>query len=311
MRSLSCVLCVMLLGFAGSVQAAVTTRQDASSQVDAAGITQAEQRVSATDGFASSQAIWPLAGGSAQARTAARSRAAEIAVNARVFSPDFSHRRFDLALSQAVFTIEASSPSVQRGAFDFFLPPSYVELVTNAELPFLQLETVMFADVRACYTPSCSSADQRFHFQADLSGSYTSYSHAFAASGDPGLDLTPLRNPTLVDEAGFVRTVRLEFPEYTGHINLGVIPANATLRIEYTMQARASGDVSFSSAIAAINDPFELDTDPVQAGMGLNFVATPVPEPQAWLLLVAGIGMLAACSRLRESARHRAGVRRA
>ncbi len=309
MRSMSRVLCVLLLAIAGSAQAAVTTRQGANSQIDDAGITQALQTVSTIDGFASSQAIWPPADGGPQARTAARSRAAEIAVNARVFSPDFRPGSFDLALSQAVFAIEAVSPSVQRGAFDFFLPPSYVELVTNAEIPWPVLETVMFADVRACFTSSCGSSDQRFYFQANLTGSYTSYSHTVTASGDPGLDLTPLRNPTLVEETGFVRTVRLEFPEFTGHIDLGVIPANATLRIEYLMQARAWGDVGFSSAIAAINDPFALDTDPVQAGRGLNFLPTPVPEPQAWLLLLAGIGVLAACSRLRESALRSAAVR--
>jgi hypothetical protein len=266
-------------------EAVTETLQTASSQVDALGMTQLRDDDSAVDGSASTQAIWPAGTGIPQGRTAARSRAAEIAANARVFSENFNSQAFDLALSQAVYAVQLDPAVIGSNAsVDFFLPPSYLELQHNAEVPFLDLDAVFFADLRVCFDASCSLADQVFFLQAELQGDFNSTMPSTSLSGHPSLDLTPLMNPTFSDSgAGFLRTYLLEFPEFTGHVDVGTVPAGVPLRVEYTLQARASGTTSLNSAIAAVNDPFLVDTDPVQQGVPLQVTLTPVPEPASWL----------------------------
>ena len=275
-------------------EAVTQTFQTANSQVDALGMTQVRDDDSMTDGFASTQAIWPSGTGIAQARTAARSHASEIAANARVFSESFQSQTFDLALSQAVYAVQLDPVVVGRNAsVDFFLPPSYLELVHNAELAFLDLDAVFFADLRVCFDASCGLADQVFFLQAELQGDFNSTMPSMQVSGHPSLDLTPLMNPTFTDSgAGFIRTYLLEFPEFTGQVDFGTVPAGAPLRVEYALQARASGPVSLSSAIAAVNDPFLVDTDPVQQGAPIEITLVPVPEPASGVLCALGLAAI-------------------
>jgi hypothetical protein len=283
--------CVLL---SSAARADLVTHQSASSQVDAGGITQLRQDVATEDGFASSVAIWPPGQPAAQGRTAARSRAAEIAVNAKVFNDSYSSEVFDLTLSQAFYSIQLdASQTVSAVGLDFFLPPSYLELVKNVETPYA-LEAIFLAELRVCYGTICSISDQRFFVQANASGMFYDLDHSVQASGDPSLDLTPLLNPTVTDSGtgGFARTYLVEFPEFLGHLDLGILPADTPLTVEYVLQARASGRVAFSSAIAAINDPFELDGDPVQQGVPLVLTQTIVPEPATALLVLAGVGWL-------------------
>lgn len=289
-------LVVAWIGFAiAGAQAAVITQQSATSQVDANGATQVRQDVTANDGFASSVAIWPGGMSDAQGRTAARSRAAEIAANARVFSDTFVGQTFDLALSQAYYAVRIDPVLVSTHmGLDFFLPPSYVEIVNNGETFFNELQAVFFADLRVCQQALCSTADQRFFLQANASGTYRNVQHSILADGDPALDLTPLLNPTVTDtNTGLLRTYLVEFPEFFGHLDLGIYPAGTLLTVEYTLQARAQGIALLSSAIAAVNDPFVVDSDPVRQGPPLTLTATPaanqIPEPSALLLFAGGL----------------------
>jgi hypothetical protein len=282
--------------------AATQSFQTASSQVDALGITQIRDDDSAVDGSASTQAVWPAGTGIPQGRTAARSRAAEIAANARVFSEDFSSQTFDLALSQTFYAVQLDPQIVGNNAsVDFFLPPSYVELVHNAELQFLDLDAVFFADLRVCFDSSCNLADQVFFLQAELQGDFRDTAPSMQISGHPSLDLSPLMNPTFTDSGGgFIRTYLYEFPAFTGHVEFGAVPAGVPLRVEYTLQARASGPTALNSAIAAVNDPFLVDTDPVQQGIPLVVTVTPVPEPASWLMSVVGIAFYGRRSKKRR-----------
>jgi hypothetical protein len=66
------------------------------------------------------------------------------------------------------------------------------------------------------------------------------------------------------------------------------------LRVEYQIQARAKGLAAFNHAIAAINDPFTVTTDPIRQGTPITVTFTgaavdPVPEPSSAILLLAGI----------------------
>ena len=70
--------------------------------------------------------------------------------------------------------------------------------------------------------------------------------------------------------------------------------AGLPVRVEYILQARASGVVWFSSAIAAINDPFELDGDPVQGGLPFGLEQVPVPLPPALAAFGPGVLLLGA-----------------
>ena len=271
--------------------AQVDTFQSAGSMVDALGVTQVRDDDAANDGAASSQALWS-GNTNNHARTAARSRSSEIAANARVFQETgFNFVTYDLALSQASYEISAVGALAPRQAsFDFFLPPSFLEIVSNAETAFLRLDTVMFADLRVCFRITCSLGDRQLHFQASLGGTHREHELSVQASGHPNLDLSPLLGASLGDsgETGFIRTRLIEFPAFSGHIDLGIVPAGLPITVQYVLQARAWGTVALSSAIAAINDPFLLDTDPVASGVPMALMLTPVPEPPAFVLMLLG-----------------------
>jgi hypothetical protein len=273
-----------------TASAAGITSQSASSFIEAGGTEQVRQDIAVTNGFASSQAVWPAGNNIPQGRTAARSGDTEIAANAGVFSDLFTPRPIDLALSQATYIVQL--PPVltpQTASLEFYLPPSYVEIVNNAELQFNEMHALFFAELRVCLTATCSVNDRQFYFQVNADGSYRNITHSIQLSGNPSLDLSTLQNPTVTDTSGgFLRTYLVEFPDFTGVLDLGLIPGGSTLTVEYVLQARANGIAQFNSAIAAINDPFLVDTDPVQPGAPLllttNAAAADVPEPSTALL---------------------------
>jgi hypothetical protein len=303
-----------VLFVAGTAEGATITTQSALSHVDQLGTTQAEQSVAATDGSASSVAIWPAGTSPVQARTAARSRAAEIAANARVSSDGFAATQlFDIALSQATYTVQLDPLVAPTDvSIDFFLPPSYVEIVQNAETSFNVLETTFLADLRVCFDSVCSASDRVFSLQTDLRGDYRDLRHGVQLEAHPSLDVSPLLDPLVSDSGrgGFNRTYLVAFPEFIGHVELGRMPVGLPLRVEYILQARASGRVALSSAIAAVNDPFTVDTDAVQPGAPLVVTATPVPEPATALLLACGLAGLGRVAPATRSCRRRGGAAR-
>lgn len=309
MNSYRCAAGLLPVVFVTSPATAVTqTFQSASSQVDAFGTTQVRDDDSTIDGSASTQAIWPAGAGIAQGRTAARSRAAEIAANARVFSDSFaSSRNFDLALSQAYYAVQLDPQVVGNNAHvEFFLPPSYVELVHNAETAFNDLYAVFFADLRVCFDSSCNLGDQVFYLQGELSGDFNTTTPSMQVEAHASLDITPLLNPTYTDSGpGFIRTYLYEFPEFAGRVDIGRVNAGSPLRVEYTLQARASGQTLLNSAIAAVNDPFLVDTDPVRLGAPIQVTFSPVPEPTGASLGILGLLIAAGWRQSRRfSGRH-------
>jgi hypothetical protein len=94
---------------------------------------------------------------------------------------------------------------------------------------------------------------------------------------------------------GFLRTVNLDFPSFTGTLDLGTLGAGPgeIMEVTYRMEARALGSAAANIGIASINDPFFFDTDPVMPGVPLIIEATPIPEPSSLALLgFAALGTL-------------------
>lgn len=276
---------------------AVVTEQFGTSTIRANGAMQAEQSQVATDSFASTQAIWPPSPTAAQGRTAARSRAEEIAANAMILDTSFTGVTFDEVISAAQFNLTVSPELIVRHAtLEFFLPPSYMEVVSNAETYFNVMETVLLANVRICYADICNFSDQRFQFQAVATVSFLNREYDVQATGDPAFDLSGLQNPIVTfTPNGFLNTYHVAFPEFTGILDVGDVPAGVPITVEYQIQARASGRALLNTAIAAINDPFLLSTDPVLQGTPLQLTFTPVvdtvPEPSTVLLVLSGVAM--------------------
>lgn len=251
-------------------------------------------------------------------RGAARSSVSgEIAANVRLDGRNNFFPPLVIAetISVAQFTVhvEPDNAFVRRASLDFFLPPSFVEVTSNAEFPHRELEMTIFATLSVCFSTTCALSDQQFSFQSRLEASYNDYFSIVTATGNPALDLSSLRNPVVTDTAAnvppgdipFLRTVTLDFPEYSGHLDLGVIPMGSPLTVEYQMQARGMGDVAANIGLAAINDPFVLDTDPVLPGTAIMLAAAPVPEPTTAFLWTAGMLTLIAFARRRTSALRR------
>jgi hypothetical protein len=137
----------------------VTTEVEAQStaEFDFGGNHYAAQQSISGIASASSQA---LAGtmDTPEARTAARVRLAEVAVNARLdgkmfFGPTDIQTNFSTAIYTA--TIQKISGAAEHLMMDFFLPPSYVATTTNAEIPFADVEAAEFAwiETRPCTAP--------------------------------------------------------------------------------------------------------------------------------------------------------------
>lgn len=295
MRRISVTVLISLLAAAIAAHAATVTYQSATSTVQSNNVLQVDQSQAALEGRADSQGIWPGSPTNAQARTAARSRAAEIGANAMILDTAFTRLPFDEVISAATYNVSISAEFVNRNAsIEFYLPPSYLEVLSNGELPTNEMEVLIYATLAVCYTTSCLSADQRFLFQAIASASANNQTHSVIAHGDPTLDLTPLQNPTVTFTPGFLSTYLIEFPEFFGTLEIGNIPAGSPLRVEYQIQARAKGLAVYNHAIAAINDPFTVTTDPIRQGTPISVTFTdsavdPVPEPSSALLLLAGV----------------------
>jgi hypothetical protein len=281
--------------------AVIRTEQSGSSSIEVGGVEVERSGDAAVDGRVS---VFAIEGTftTPESRTAARASASEIAVNAKLDDKHlFSGTPWTLTLSQAVYTIRAdSSALVSRAELDFHLPPAYLEVTSNAEFAQSTLEVTLQAQLAVCFQSSCGASDARFFLQDILEASYQSYQHGPNVRGDPSLDLAPLRNPTVTDTGfgqGFYRTVNVSFPEFSGHLDLGLVPAGDPITVEYLLQVRASGIGRDNVAIAAINDPFTLATDPVRLGAPLVLSLTEIPEPGTAALVAVGGGLLAALRR--------------
>lgn len=284
--------------------ALIETVQSGHSEIRIEGATVASQSDAKTDGRVSVYAIWGTSS-TPEVRTAARSSVTgELAANVRMDDKNrYSFTTVDETISAATLEVHVAPDSVflRRAELTFFLPPSLLEVTSNAELPDNALEMLIFANLRVCFATICGGGEQ-FSFQSILTASWRNYSNSIIATGNPALDLTPLRNPTVTDIGGpgvdFERTTTIDFDAFSGHVDLGLIPPGSPLTVEYQFQARGSGELVTNLGLAALNDPFLLDTDPVQPGPALTLTLLPVPEPATWLLLLGGLA--AAASRRRR-----------
>lgn len=292
-------LLASLLATAVAAHAGAVTYQSAVSTIRSNNVVQVDQGQAALEARADTQGIWPGSPTNAQARTAARSRAEEIGANAMILDTAFTRLPFDEVISAATYNVFIGAEFVDGDAtIEFYLPPSYLEVLSNGELPNNEMEVVLYANLAVCYTTACLSADQRFLFQTIGNASANNQTHSIIAHGDPTLDLTPLRNPTVTFTPGFLSTYLVEFPEFFGTLQISNIPGGSPLRVEYQIQARAKGLAVFNHAIAAINDPFTVTTDPIRQGTPITVTFTdtavdPVPEPSTAILLFTGAAIFA------------------
>ncbi len=295
---------LLCLGAAHAAAALLTTAESGTSTVQVDGNIVADQSDAKTDGRVSTVAIFGTLT-TPEVRTAARSAFnGEIASNVRMDDKNrFSNTNVTETISAATLVFHSSPDNalLRRAALDFVLPPSFMEVTNNGEIRSNALEMVLFADLRVCFAMICGSSDSRFSFQSILTSSWQGFTHNEIATGDASLDLTALRNPTITDNpGGFIRTTTLEFPAFQGHLDLGLIPTTSPFTVEYQLQTRGSGRLLANIGLAGINDPFELATDPVQAGALLVVIEPAVaaaPEPQSWALLMVGLTLMAGLRR--------------
>jgi len=298
----------VLLGaaFAGAAQAgALETAESGSSTVRVNGNIVADDSDAKTDGRVSTVAIFGTFN-TPEVRTAARSAFnGELASNVRMDDKNrFSNTNVTETISAATLTYHSAPDNalLRHASLDFTLPPSFMEVTSFGEVQTNALEMVLLADLRVCFATLCGSNDSLFRFQSTLTSSFQSFAWSASATGDPSLNLDPLRHPVITDGvAAIERTTTLDFEAFHGHLDLGLVPAGSPLTVEYQLQTRGSGRLLANIGLAGINDPFILDTDPVSAGaLALTFApVAAVPEPEIALLMAGGLALVSGAMRRR------------
>jgi hypothetical protein len=293
---------------AGAAHAApIETVQSGSSSIQVNGNVVADDSDAQTDSRVSTVATYGTFT-TREVRTAARSSSTgEIASNVRMDDKmQFSNTNVTETISAATLVYHSAPENalLRHAALDFTLPASFMEVSNFGEVLTNALEMVLFADLRVCFATICGLGDSLFSFQSILTGSFQSFTLSTNADGDPSLDLDPLRHPVVTDgTAAFVRTTTVDFAAFHGHLDLGLVPTNAPLTVEYQIQTRGRGRMLANVGLAGINDPFLLDTDPVPAG-ALVLTLSPaaaVPEPEIGLLMAGGLALL--CGPMRRRMR--------
>jgi PEP-CTERM motif len=305
------VLLVPSPASAGLIVTSIKAHADSHAAFNYLGTTFEQRQAVETASQASSQA---LAGYSTtpEARTAARAGPHDFAVNARLDGKIF----FDSTViedngSTAVYETNLLNigGAAEHVSMTFFLPQIFVETTTNAELQFVHVSPAAFALIETQTVSVSGNVGQlvtHFSFGAFLDDTFRSSTSGYNVTAQPGLDVSPLRNPTFTDSglSGFLRTRNLEFDPFVGDLDLGILNAGDSITVKYTMQARALGAAAFTVGIASINDPFFFDSDPVTAGAPYTIsslpVATPVPEPGT-LALAASAALVVLARRGRRA----------
>lgn len=262
-------------------------------------------RMSFDDSVASSSRALAGTISTPEARTAARLSAGEIAVNARLDGKDFfDHTDIQENTSFAVYdaTIFKASGSAEHIFLHFLLPRSYVETTTNDELLSASVNSAILASVETTFISAAGVQDpsvKQFDFVGSLDSTFKSFGVVDKATGQAGLDLSPLLNPTLTDHTVFdanlglkLRTMHLEFAPFEGVLDLGMLSAGQSVKFKYSMDALDTGIAAATVGIASINDPFFFDSDPVSRGAPIVIegaaVDGAVPEPSSLVLCALG-----------------------
>jgi hypothetical protein len=301
MRSIILILLAALAPLRGAIIVTTEVLASSSASFTYQSVLYSDQSISPGVETASTQALAGNAN-TPEGRTAARVSTNEIAANARLdgklfFAPtNIQDNGSILTYTGTIMKLTGASENI---LLDFYLPPSYVETTTNAEIPYAAVNPAIFASIEAGYCSSiisCGPATELFEFQAYLDSTFNSYSYLRHATGQAGLDLTPLLNPVVTDtysQPGFFRTANMEFPGYAGTVDLGSMSVGQILRFTYRLEARALGYASANVGIAAINDPFFLSSDPVLPGAPIAVTSSAngddVPEPGTFALLASGL----------------------
>lgn len=282
------------------------TSQDTDSVVQVAGVIVDEQYTDNMFGVSGSKAEHGslLTSG---ARTAARSASNEIAANAQFAETTFGGFTDYNAFSQTEYDLTAQNQfnTGHDVMLDFFLPPTLLEIHGNLESGPV-LTKPLTARVSAHLTVFTPSELEFFNFLAELTGSYVtgmngtrlewSLTDHASVGFDTDLDLSPLNNPTVtvIGEGEFETTVTVEYPSFSGQLMLGSVHSGGEIEVSYSMTAEVDGIAAGTTAIAAINDPFFLSTDPVtMAGFALPVDGgESVPEPATLALLAASLACI-------------------
>lgn len=256
------------------------------------------------------------------ARSAGRSTMDEIAANAQFFDSTFTggHRYLAGSGAQAKLGVRNVFGAPTDVVFDFFLPPTQLKLTTNSELaPTHVLEARALAQIEINFTSSSGAplnGSAEFGFEVELASNHDdmptvtpgiSAGYRVSVEGEPDplntMDVTPLLFPTIQrSDVNGVRTVTVDFPQFFGRLNLGEVsglPRDAII-VDYQIGAEVTGIALNTEAIAAINDPFALSTDPVIPGVPIfpqgNVI---VPEPTSAIMML-GLTLTIAARRRRR-----------
>ncbi len=89
------------------------------------------------------------------------------------------------------------------------------------------------------------------------------------------------------------------YDAYTGNLGLGLLGAGQSGELTYDIVAVAFYDSSseascygYGCAVVGNTDPFDLANEPFTPGEGYRAGIQPIPEPQTWAMLAAGLGLL-------------------
>jgi len=246
-----------------------------------------------------------------EARAAARSGTSDIAANAVIHHRNLTQagqqfEKYSDVRAQTLFETDVQALTAGDVTLHFVLPAGFVEIQSNAELrDLLEITATIQAVISIC-RPACSDTgfgDHLFQLDAELQGGFDTFSEFNnASSANPTLDLSPLLDDTVTDDnQGFIRTLTWDYDTFEGDINLGHFVGGQTFSIGYVMHAEVfmrNKDTQLAAAnfqtnaLAAINDPFVLNGDPLisfafeEDGQQPPAVATPEPAT----LTLFGIG---------------------
>jgi polyhydroxybutyrate depolymerase len=288
--SIAIVGCVVLATSANGAVIVTSTRQLADVEIEILGDALHGAIVEAHNGRAHADVIEGDRFTPSESKAAARSSAVEMAANAsfrhRTGRPFQRVRRVEAAAHYDLHGLVLGSGPVD---LEFFLPPGFIEIESNAEArDSVLLDADIVATIAVC-RPDCeaSAIETLFRMESRLAGGWLTHQFTNQASAvNPNLDLAPLKHQNItIAETGDVRIKTWEHGEFTGNVRLGHFNAGEKFELRYLMFAGVSSSREFFQtwAAAAINDPFFLSSDPLPQRELFRLVQ--VPEPSAFALV--------------------------